>query len=78
MRIYSKPCKKAVLEEEWYMAVIFINKMAEALFTILKWMLRVATALLKLMFWMAKLFLLLAVLAVSSVSSIAGVTSGRR
>lgn len=60
------------------MAVIFINKMAEALFTILKWMLRVATALLKLMFWMAKLFLLLAVLAVSSVSSIAGVTSGRR
>lgn len=57
------------------MAVIFINKMAEALFTILKWMLRAATALLKLMFCMAKLFLLL---AVSSVSSIAGVTSGRR
>ena len=60
------------------MAVIFINKMAEALFTILKWMLRAASALLKLVFWMAKLFLLLAVLAVSSVSSIAGVTSGRR
>lgn len=60
------------------MAVIFINKMAEALFTILKCMLRAASALLKLVFWMAKLILLLAVLAVSGVSSIAGVTSGRR
>ncbi len=61
------------------MAVIFINKMAEALFTILKWMLRAASALLKLVFWMAELILLLlAVLAVSGVSSIAGVTSGRR
>lgn len=78
MRIYGKPCKKAVLEEEWYMAVIFINKMAEVLFTILKWMLRAASALLKLVFWMAELFLFLAVLAVSGVSSIAGVTSGRR
>lgn len=60
------------------MAVIFINKMAEVLFTILKWMLRAASALLKLVFWMAELFLFLAVLAVSGVSSIAGVTSGRR
>lgn len=57
------------------MAVIFINKTAEALFTILKWMLRAASALLKLVFWMAELILLL---AVSGVSSIAGVTSGRR
>lgn len=60
------------------MAVVFINKTAEALFTILKWMLQAASALLKLVFWMAKLFLVLAVLAVSGASSIAGVTSGRR
>lgn len=72
------PGKKAFLEEKWYMAVIFINKTAEALFTILKWMLRAASALLKLVFWMAMMFLALAVLAVSGVSSIAGVTSGRR
>lgn len=60
------------------MAVILIKKMLKVLFTILKWMLRAASAMLKLVFWMAKLFLLLAVLAVSGVSSIAGVTSGRR
>ena len=60
------------------MAVIFINKTAEALFTILKWMLWAASVLLKLVFWMSKLFLMLAVLAVIGVSSIAGVTSDRR
>ncbi len=60
------------------MAVVFINKTAETLFTILKWMLRAASALLKLVFWMAKMFLVLAVIAVSGVSSITGVASGRR
>ncbi len=60
------------------MAVVFINKTAETLFTILKWMLRAASALLKLVFWMAKMFLVLAVIVVSGVSSITGVASGRR
>lgn len=60
------------------MAVIFIRKMAAALLLALEWILRAAFTALKLVFWMAKLSLLLLALAVSGVSSIAGVTSGRR
>lgn len=60
------------------MAVIFIRKTAATLFIVLEWILRAAFTVLKLVFWTAKLFLLLLVLAVSGVSSIAGVTSGRR
>ncbi len=52
--------------------------MAMVLFNILKWVLRVVFTILKTVFWTAKLFLLLFVLAVSGISSIVGVTSGRR
>lgn len=60
------------------MMCIFLRKAVMILITILKWILRVASAALKMMFWTAKLFLLLFVLAVSVVSEIAGVTAGRR
>lgn len=48
------------------------------LFAILKWISRAALEALKLVFRMAKLFLLLFVLAAGCVSEITGVTAGRR
>ncbi len=60
------------------MARIFLRKAVMALLTILKWILQAAFMVLKQVFGMTKLFLLLFVLAVSGVSSVAGVTSGRR
>ncbi len=60
------------------MAGNFFRKMVITVFMILKWILQAAFAALKLIFWMAELLLILAVLAVSGASSIAGVTSGRR
>ena len=60
------------------MVCIFLRKAVMILFTILKWISRAALEALKLVFRMAKLFLLLFVLAVSCVSEITGVTAGRR
>ena len=60
------------------MVCIFLRKAVMILFTILKWISRTASEALKLVFRMAKLFLLLFVLAVSCVSEITGVTAGRR
>ncbi len=60
------------------MSRIFFRNAVMALLTILKWILQAAFMVLKQVFVMTKLFLVLLVLAVSGVSSIAGVTSGRR
>lgn len=60
------------------MSRIFLRNAVMALLTILKWILQAAFMVLKQVFGMTKLFLVLLILAVSSVSSIAGVTSGRR
>ena len=60
------------------MVCIFLRKAVMILFTILKWISRTALETFKLVFRMAKLFLLLFVLAVSCVSEITGVTAGRR
>ncbi len=60
------------------MSRIFLRNAVMALLTILKWILQAAFMVLKQVFVMTKLFLVLLVLAVSGVSSIAGVTSGRR
>ena len=60
------------------MSRIFLRNAVMALLTILKWILQAAFMVLKQVFGMTKLFLVLLVLAVSGVSSIAGVTSGRR
>ena len=59
------------------MAGIFLRKTVMAPFIIFKWMLRASFVVLKIVFWMAKLFLLLFVLAVSGVSAVSGVTAGR-
>lgn len=56
----------------------FFRKMVITVFMILKWILQAEFAALKLVFWMAGLLLILAVLAVSGVSAAAGITSGRR
>lgn len=60
------------------MVCIFLRKTVMILFAILKWISRAALEALKLVFRMAKLFLLLFVLAAGCVSEITGVTAGRR
>lgn len=60
------------------MTVIFIRKTVRVLFMVLEGILRAAFIVLKLVLWILKLFLLLSMLSVSGVSSIVGVTSGRR
>ena len=60
------------------MAGIFLKKTVMLPFIILKWLLRISFAVLKMAFRMAELFLMLFVLAVSGVSAVSGVTSGRR
>lgn len=60
------------------MAGIILRTTVKALFAVLKWILRAVFAAAGLAFWLAKLFLLLFWLAVSGVSAVAGITSGRR
>lgn len=60
------------------MAGIILRKTLMALSAVLKWILRAVFAAVRLAFWMTKLFLLLFWLAVSGVSAVAGITSGRR
>lgn len=60
------------------MTRIFLRKTMIILLTILKRIFLAASAVLKLVFQAAKLFLLVLAIAISGVSEMAGVTAGRR
>ena len=60
------------------MAGTFLRKTVTLSFIILKWLLRISFAVLKMGFRMAELFLLMFVMAVSGISTVLGVTSGRQ
>ncbi|GFH90850.1 hypothetical protein IMSAGC002_02102 [Lachnospiraceae bacterium] len=60
------------------MAGIVLRKTGVVLLTILKWILQAALVTLKLVFGMAKLFLLLFALIIRIMLTMAGVSAGRR